>query len=126
MVAYGFKKSTKTREMLSSLCHKKQQQQSENRQVYDSNPYIVCIFVFTALNHCTLCRDCTHIFVSFQTVFCDRVELNISLLCSIFFSHKQPYIFSFFHVYIVRLSFCPLTFSMGVLSDCLMRKESGA
>ena len=33
-----------------------------------ANPYIVCIFVFTALIHCTLCSDCSHIFVSFQTV----------------------------------------------------------
>ena len=36
--------------------------------MYDCNPYIECIFVFTALIHCTVCRDCSHTFVSFQTV----------------------------------------------------------
>ena len=36
----------------------------------DCNPYIVCIFVFTALIHCTLCRDYSLIFVSFQIVVC--------------------------------------------------------
>ena len=46
-VAYGLKK----RDTLSSLCQKKEQQ-SEN-----------------ALVNCTLCRDCSHIFVSFQIVF---------------------------------------------------------
>ena len=27
----------------------------------DRNRYIVCIFLFTALIHCTICRDCSHI-----------------------------------------------------------------
>ena len=26
---------------------------------YDSNPYIECIFAFTALVHSTLCKDCS-------------------------------------------------------------------
>ena len=30
--------------------------------------YIVCIFVFTALIHCMICRDFNHTFVSFYTV----------------------------------------------------------
>ena len=37
---------------------------------------IVGIFVITVLSHCTLCKDGSHTFVSFQTVicFCDRVR----------------------------------------------------
>ena len=67
--------------------------QSENGQIYDCNPYIVCIFAFTALIHCTLCSDCSHIFVLFLNVFCDRVN---PCFVRFFLSHKQPYTFYHF------------------------------
>ena len=50
---------------------------------------------------CTLCRDGSHTFVSFQTVicFCDRVSSEISpLFPFFFFSPRQPYIF--YHIVI--------------------------
>ena len=34
----------------------------------------MCIFLFTVLIHCTLCRDCSHIFVNFQTFLWGRVS----------------------------------------------------
>ena len=45
-------------------------------KLYDCNPYIVCILVFTALVCCTLCSDCSHILVCFQTVvvFCNQCQ----------------------------------------------------
>ena len=34
----------------------------------DCNPYKVCSESEQSIQRCTLCRDCSHIFVSFQTV----------------------------------------------------------
>ena len=71
----------------------------------------MCIFVFTALIYCTLCSDCSHIFVSFQTFvgcFCDRVSSSSPL----FLSPKHPYMFfSFFIIYIIITNFFRRVFS---------------
>ena len=64
-------------------------------KIYDCNPYLVCI-VFITLTHCTLCSDCSHIFVSFQTVVCfcqSELALQDPPCLHSFFSPKQPYIF---------------------------------
>ena len=45
-------------------------------------------------DYCTLCRDCSYIFVSFQTFFLFQIELNISFVFVPSFSHK--YIFYHF------------------------------
>ena len=52
--------------LFNSLCYRNNQ--SKNWQMYDWNPYIVRIFVFTALIHCTLCRDCSHTFIHLSVV----------------------------------------------------------
>ena len=48
----------------------------------------------------TLCRDCSHTFVSFQTVisFCDRVSQHYSKTSPLFPFFFQPYVF--FHIVI--------------------------
>ena len=87
------KKRTENREILSELILS---WKHITVHMYDCNPYTVYIFVITALIHCTLCRDGSHTFVSFQTVicFCDRVNYeNISLDSVLFFPvPRQPYI----------------------------------
>ena len=53
--------------------------------MYDCNTYILYIFVFTAMIHFTVCRDCIHTFVSFQTVLL-FVSVTGSLVSTIFSS----------------------------------------
>ena len=83
---------------MSSFCHKINNNNSLKTDKDITTIPTVCIFVFTALIHSTLCRDCSHIFVRFQTVvvFCDRVSSTSSLFsfCFFFLSHEHPYIFN--------------------------------
>ena len=44
------------------------QKQRENGQIYDCNPYIMFVFVFTALTHCTHVRLCIHCSDSLHTM----------------------------------------------------------
>ena len=67
-VAYGLKKTKKTNKGDVELTLSQKINNRLKTHKYMTAIPTQCASFITALNHCTLCRDCSHIFVSSQTV----------------------------------------------------------